>query len=117
MLKYEPLKQFSCEEIDRAIKNNIIDEMRIIPLSVGEYCDDYEYALDVCFELLNNNNPEIRANAILGLAYIARNHGKLPKKKVIPILRHEYQNNIHHRGRITDAIGDISVFLKWHIEV
>lgn len=58
-----------------------------------------------------HTNPAVRANAALGLAYIARNHSKLVK----PYLLQELRQNETYRWRIIDTLQDINLFLDWRI--
>ena len=112
--RYESVKFYSPKEIEQAIMDNKEDELLLIPLSVGEYSTDTQYAQDVCVTLLQNKNSYIRANAVLGLSYIARNHQTL-NENVIPILIAEYQTNSVCHERIRYAIEDICLFLGWKI--
>lgn len=57
----------------------------------------------------------MRANAILGLAHIARTKGQLDKRLVKPIILRELRENIEHKGTILDTIRDINLFLKWDL--
>jgi len=56
-----------------------------------------------------------RANAALGLAYVARNHRMLDKRLVKPYLLKELRENKEYNLRIRDAISDINMFLKWNL--
>ena len=67
--------------------------MLLLPLSIGEYAQYWKRAQDICVKLMEHSNPAIRANAALGLAYIARNHRKLDKRIVKPYLLKELREN------------------------
>jgi len=82
---------------------------------VGENFPNWKYAQDVCLRLAEHPNDNVRANACLGLAYIAHTKGRLEKHLVKPILLRELRNQTEFRWRITDAIADINLYLKWHL--
>ncbi|MBE6639632.1 MAG: hypothetical protein E7616_09345 [Ruminococcaceae bacterium] len=111
-MKYEQLKLFSHDEIQKAIFDGEVQKLYMIPLSVGEYSNDSEYAQDICLMLLGHKNSKVRANAVLGFSYIARKHQTLDES-IIPLLQYEYDNNQTERDRIREAIEDISLFLGW----
>ena len=89
-MKYVQLPHFSTEEITKAINENDITKLEIIPLSVGEYCDQYSDSIEICLELSHNSNPKIRAYSLLGISYIARTTRSLNKKKILSIMKKEY---------------------------
>lgn len=87
----------------------------LLPLSVGEYFADWKSAQALCLALIIHENAAIRANATLGLAYIARTKGRLDKRLVKPHLIKELRENSEYGWRIVDPIKDINIFLKWHL--
>ncbi len=115
MYRNEQAKYFSYDEIQEAIKNNRIDQLRTIPLAVGEYCSDREYAQEVCVMLLKNKYSEVRANAVLGLSYVAKNHRFL-SREIEELLANEYQTNMFYREKIRYYIEDICLFLNWNAD-
>ncbi|CAH2715956.1 hypothetical protein BACCIP111895_03140 [Neobacillus rhizosphaerae] len=112
---YKPLKEFSNEQIREIFNSKVIDELITLPLSVGEYHINWKYAQDLCAKLSEHENPLIRANAVLGFAYIARTKGMLEKHIVKPIVLKELRENREFHWRIIDAITDINLFMKWKI--
>ncbi|CRK84624.1 hypothetical protein [Neobacillus massiliamazoniensis] len=112
---YKPLKELSNEQIREILNKNDIDELISLPLSVGEHHINWKYAQDICAKLSKHENPLVRANAVLGFAYIARTKGKLEKHIVKPIVLYELRENQEFQWRIIDAINDINLFMKWKI--
>lgn len=112
---YKPLDVLSDEDIKRILREEKTKELILLPLSLGEYHRDWKYAQDICIKLSNHENAEVRANAVLGLAYIARNHMILEKHLVKPIILKELRENTEYNWRIIDAIQDINIFLKWNL--
>ena len=102
-------------QVLKIMENKIHDELMILPLSVGEYYPDWKFAQDLCIELAKNENSAIRANAVLGLAYIARTKGILEKHLVKPIILKELRENHEYKWRIEDSIEDINRFLDWNL--
>jgi hypothetical protein len=84
-------------------------------LAVGEHFPDWKYAQNICLYLAEHSNDKVRANACLGLAYVARTKQRLEKHLVKPILLRELRCQTKFRWRIKDAIKDINRFLKWHL--
>lgn len=114
-LVYRPLVPISLESARVQLEKGDEDELLLLPLSIGEYAEYWKPAQDICVKLMEHSNPAIRANAALGLAYIARNHRELDKRIVKPYLLKELRENKEFNWRIRDAIEDINLFLKWNL--
>ncbi|WP_246070708.1 hypothetical protein [Paenibacillus kobensis] len=112
---YKPLDELSNDEINEIMARNELDELRSLPFSVGMYHPNWKYAQDLCIKLSQHEDAALRANAVLGLAYVARTKAHLEKHLVKPVLLRELRENPEYRWRINDAIGDINLFLKWKI--
>ncbi len=108
----EPLTKLQIQE---QLERGDEAELVLLPLSVGEYAKSWKEAQDVCLKLMEHNNPAIRANAALGLAYVARNHRMLDKRIVKPYLLKELRENLDFEWRIKDAISDINMFMGWNL--
>jgi hypothetical protein len=103
------------EEIENLLICGTIEEILVLPLAVGENFPDWKYAQDVCLRLADHPSDKVRANACLGLAYVARTKQRLEKHLVKPILLRELSCQTEFRWRIVDAINDINRHLKWHL--
>ncbi|RTE07023.1 hypothetical protein [Paenibacillus whitsoniae] len=112
---YRPLDDLSVQKIKEILIRNQLDELLTLPLSVGENHTNWKVAQDLCAQLSNHESPAVRANAVLGFAYIARTKGKLEKHVVKPIILRELRENHEHCLRVHDAINDINMFLKWKL--
>ena len=95
--------------------NGTHDDFMLLPLSLGEHFPDWKFAQDLCIKLAANEDAAVRANAVLGLAYIARTKGILEKHLVKPVILKELRENLEYKWRIEDAIEDINIFLKWNL--
>ncbi|WP_055075627.1 hypothetical protein [Pseudanabaena sp. 'Roaring Creek'] len=113
---YQPLPTFSRkEEIEKLLNSGTMEEILVLSLAVGENFPDWKYAQDLCLLLAEHPSDKVRANACLGLAYIARTKQRLEKHLVKPILLRELRSQTEFRWRIEDAIKDINRYLKWHL--
>jgi hypothetical protein len=112
---YKPLDELSNDEINEIFAKNDLNELMTLPLSVGMYHPNWKYAQDLCIRLSHYENAALRANSVLGLAYVAQTKGLLEKHIIKPILLRELRVNTEYRWRIIDAIEDINLFLKWKI--
>ncbi|MGG5370333.1 hypothetical protein [Enterococcus sp. AZ196] len=112
---YQPLPVVDDKEIKRILQLGSIEELMILPFSVGEYHADWKTAQNICVELSNLSDERVRANSALGFAYTARTKGKLEKHIVKPILLGLLENCSEHRGRVIDSIQDINSYMNWHL--
>ncbi|MEM9505356.1 MAG: hypothetical protein AAGA01_15520 [Cyanobacteria bacterium P01_E01_bin.43] len=113
---YRPLPVFhNKEEIEKSLNLGAMEELLILPLVVGENFPDWKYAQDICLRLAEHSSDKVRANACLGLAYVARTKQRLEKHLVKPVLLRELRCQIEFRWRIENAIEDINHHLKWHL--
>ncbi|MBB3127019.1 MULTISPECIES: hypothetical protein [Paenibacillus] len=112
---YKPLDDLSTEEVNKILRRNQEKELLTLPLSVGQNHPNWKFAQDVCVRLSGHASPIVRANAVLGFAYIARTKGQLEKHIVKPIVLRELRENHEYNWRINDSIDDINLFMKWNI--
>ena len=116
-MKYEIINQYTDQEIMNMLYYGTIDELKILSLSVGEYHLDYQFAQDVCFFLLENSDEGVRANAILGLSYIARRYNKLDIKRLRLFLKKQPMFSKENFERVKYALEDISLFVHENIKL
>ena len=115
-LIYQSLPSFeSPEQIEQIIATGDPHQVCLVPLIVGEGASDWRYAQSVCLQLADHSDPDVRANACLGLGYIARVHGVLDKRLVKPVLLRELNSQTESKGNIIAGIEDINHFLGWRI--
>ena len=100
------------EQALEIMKNGTQEDLMLLPLSLGEHFPDWKFAQDLCIRLTGNEDAAIRANAVLGLAYIARTKGRLEKHLVKPVILKELRENTEYRWRIEDSIAAINNFLQ-----
>jgi hypothetical protein len=113
-VNYQAIKEFSADEITEAIKRNDPQELLYAVLSAALYCDDPRFAEDICLQLARHEHFNVRGNAILGFAHIARIHQILDERKVKPIIKAALRDESEYvRGHAGDAKNDIEFYLKW----
>lgn len=112
---YRPLDVFSDEEIEKILQSNDINEIIRLPLLVGMNHQKWKFAQDLCVKLSEHEDSRVRANSILGLAYVARTKGKLEKYIVKPVVLKALRDNKEFEWLVVDAINDINLFMKWDI--
>lgn len=115
MNRYRPLEPVDYTGALNIINCGTSEEKLLLPLRAGEYMNSWKDAQGICIRSFESEDPQIRANAALGLSYIARNTGCLENHLVKPLLIRELISNEQYRGRIIDAICDINLFMGWHI--
>ncbi|WP_246009340.1 hypothetical protein [Brevibacillus fluminis] len=94
---YKPLDTLTDEEIKKILASGSFDELAMLPLSVGMHHANWKIAQTLCVKLAGHTDERIRANAILGLAYIAMTKGKLEKHIVKPLLLRELRTNVEYK--------------------
>lgn len=112
---YKPLEEIDESEIKRILNEGTVEERILLPLRVGEHAIYWKQAQDCCLSLIYDDDERVRANAALGLAYIARTKGRLEKQKVKPALLLLLKSCEEYRWRIVDSIEDINLYMGWKI--
>ncbi len=112
---YKSLPNFDKTDVERILSSGTQEELCLLPLSLGENYPDWKFAQDICVLLTEHENEIIKANAALGMAYIARTKGKLEKHIVKPVLLKLLKECIEYRWRIVYAIHDINIYMGWHL--
>ena len=114
-MKYEPLPDFDLDEANEILAHGSEEELLILPLSAGENCSNWKVAQDICLKLVEHESDLVSSNALLGLAYVARNHRKLEKHLVKPALIDGRRRHSEFSGKVEAAIEDINLFMDWGI--
>ena len=112
---YRALEAVTYDKALRILKSGTIDERILLPHRAGETMLDWKQAQTICIRSFESDDCRVRANAALGLAYIARTKNHLEKHLVKPLLIRELRENTECRWRIVDAITDINNYLGWHL--
>jgi len=116
-LVYESVPAFNREAIEEALERNDPDELLIIVLSAALHGDDPSFIESVCVLLAEHPHFNVRGNAILGFAHLARIHGNLNEKVVKPLISNCFQDEHEYvRQHAADARDDIEHLLGWRFD-
>jgi len=102
-------------DVDVVLARGDPDELLYVPIVLGMNAPDFERAWveRICFQLAEHPHFNVRGNAILGLAHIARTCRELNTAVAVPLISkaltdpHEYV-----RAHASDAAADLLHFLK-----
>ena len=112
-LRYEPIPRISREEIESAIGRNDSEQLVYAVLSAALYDEDAHWAENVCAQLANHPNANVRGIAIEGFGHIARIHRTL-NPYVKPLIECALRDEDSWvRAKARDAAADVPHFLKW----
>jgi len=104
----------SRDEITAAVARGHADELRYAVRAAALYDPDAAWAEDLCLRLAMHPHFNVRGNALLGLAHIARLHGRLDRARAEPALKAGLSDaNDYVRGQADAAAGDVEHFLGW----
>lgn len=113
-LVYREIPKLNIAEINSALERNEPEEMLEVVLSAVLYCDDHDFAEELCVRLSSHPHFNVRGNAILGFAHIARIDKRLDEATIKSIIQlalldeHEYV-----RGQANAAKEDVEHYLGW----
>jgi len=111
---YQSIPSFDRKEIEKAIIEDDIDVLILAALSASLDGDDPEWAQDLCLRLAGHPHFNVRGNAILGFAHIARINDELDELRVKPIIEKALNDaDPYVSGQADGAIMDIEHFLGW----
>src|SRR5262245_50769798 len=111
---YKPIPRLTRKQIETAIEQDDFDTLIYAALAASWYDPDWQYSQAICIKLSSHENPVVRANAIMGLSYVARFRGRLDKRVVKPVLLRALRDKDELvSGNAEDAIRDINFLMKW----
>ena len=113
-LVYREIPELTVAEIGAILKRDDSDELLEAVLSAALYGDDRNYAEQLCIRLSNHPHFNVRGNAILGFAHIARIDERLDEPTVKPIIQRGLQDEHEYvRGQAQSAKDDVEHYLGW----
>jgi hypothetical protein len=102
------------EDVERAIRDDDIEALLVAVIGVSMHDDDWSYAQDLCVRLSTHPHFNVRGNAVLGFAHIARVHRRLDRAVVQPIIQRALRDEHDYvRGHADSAVDDTQIYLKW----
>lgn len=104
-------------DVEAALARDQADELLHVPIAVSLDPPDCAWAQEVCIRLAAHPDPNVRGNAVLGFGHLARTCGALDESRVPSILASALRDpDPYVRGQADAAAGDVTHFLRWHIE-
>ncbi|MCV9929877.1 hypothetical protein OIU83_19610 [Flavobacterium sp. LS1R49] len=102
--------QHESEEIEKNLKSKDSTVVINTLLEITFHNQNWEWVQDLCIELLENKNPDIKGLAVTCIGHIARIHRVIDKENVLKAFESRKDDDTIC-GRIKDAIDDINVFV------
>ena len=94
-------------QIDKFLENKDYENLAKELVGMAFYESDYDLALTTMIKFSNHENENVRGNAVLGFAHIARNHDKLPKVAFQIVEKALSDESSYVRGHADSAVSDI----------
>jgi hypothetical protein len=105
---YEPLPQWTDDEIRTVLERGDINVLHYVPLVVSMNPTSRVYAEQVCIRLAAHSEPSVRGNAMEGFGHIARIFRSLNKRRIEPIVdAGRADENDWVRGKAEDTADEI----------
>lgn len=112
--EYREIGPWKHEDVERALRTDDVEALRLAVIGVSMHDDDWGYAQGLCVRLSSHPDPNVRGNAVLGFAHIARVHRQLDRAVVQPIIQRAlHDEDAYVRGHADSAAGDTGMYLKW----
>jgi hypothetical protein len=92
-----------------AIGSTDVDARARALVAVSLHDPDGEWVANLCAELLDDNDSNMRAVAATCLGHVARIHPQIDLKRVVPVLRRLASDPVVG-GRASDALDDIALY-------
>jgi hypothetical protein len=102
--------QHESDEIEKKLKSKDSTVVINTLLEITFHNQNWEWIQDLCIELLENKDSDVRGLAVTCIGHIARIHGVIDKEKVLKAFESRKDDDTIN-GRIEDAIDDINVFV------
>jgi hypothetical protein len=101
-MNYGPLEPTTREEAERAFAGDDAE-------AIGRA--DAAWVQEQCLRLASHRDVWVRRNVATSLGHLARLHGSLDLKRVLPLLQ-AWQREPAVAGAAADALDDIAVFMQ-----
>ena len=115
-LRYESIEFHGQASAEAAIVRDEPAELLYVPVAASLSSDDLEWAQRVCVRLARHPHFNVRGNAILGFAHLARRFGMLDRALVEPLIVEALADSDSYvRGHADAALDDLRHFLGWNL--
>lgn len=115
--QYREIGPWTRADVERALLSDDTEALALAVIGVSMHEDDWRYAQGLCVRLSSHFHFNVRGNAVLGFAHIARVHGRLERSVVQPIIQDALRDeNDYVRGQADSAMNDTKFYLKWQYD-
>lgn len=107
--KYQEAPPIAREDAERAFSCDLPEKICDALVRVALNDPDWRWVQEKCLYFINSPSPDVRRLAVICFGHLARIHGKLDLKRVLPVL--EGMRDDHEiYGSVEDALEDIEAF-------
>ena len=99
----------SMTEAIKRLKSNNTEDVTNALLYLTFNMSEFDKVQEFVAKMIDSENEDVAGLAITCLGHLARIHGKIDKKKIIPLLMSKAKNK-RFFGRVQDALDDINMF-------
>ena len=115
-LRYESIEFHGKESAEAAIARNDPAELLYVPIAASLYADDLDWAQRLCIRLAPHPHFNVRGNAILGFAHLARRFRRLDRAVIEPLVVAALSDpDPYVCGHALEATDDLRHFLGWDL--
>jgi hypothetical protein len=115
-LRYESIEWLGAEAAEAAIARDDPAELLYVPIAASLYAADFEWAQALCVRLTRHPHFNVRGNAVLGFAHLARRFRRLDRAVVEPLIVAALSDPDQYvSGHAHEAIDDVRHFLGWQL--
>lgn len=111
IMRYHDVLPITRAEAQAAFQSNDAARVCDALVRVVFHDPDWKWVQETCLRFAKVDNPDVRGLAATCFGHLARIHGVLDAKIVVPVLR-EMLGDSAVAGRAEDALDDIRMFLK-----
>jgi hypothetical protein len=108
---YHEIIPITREEAEIALLSNDPSVICEALLRSAYYDQDWLWVQSKCLQFVQHQNKDVRCLAVICLGHLARIHGALDTKKVVPILEN-LRDDPDIAGKVDDVLDDIQIFVR-----
>ena len=113
-LRYQSVAFPGKEITEATVGRNDAAELLFVPLAASLHSDDRVWAQGVCARLAGHADSNVRGNALLGFAHLARRFRELDRQIVEPIMRGALSDRDPYvSAQARTALDDVEQYLGW----
>ena len=104
-------------QVEDALERDDPMEPMDLVVDIGLEADSREWAQSCCVQLARHRNANVRGNAVLAFAHLARRFGRLDPgrvRRLVEIALHDPSDYV--REQAASAADDLFTFLSWEFE-